>query len=189
MTEPTAQDVANAARRQEIATRQAEEYGRVLAWAMGKFGRGWTPSGRYYLVDKDDEDQARKTGERPKAAATCFIVKNCVGRKRYFTVDDAGIVTEHPGYKEAFGDMLLDSHPTQRIEVKGQMVAPHRYSLCWAAIELYNPKSVEELQSLRVSRERGKVEREKKAFAADFPLLDQAGIRPEEVVRKGDRKK
>jgi hypothetical protein len=41
------------------------------------------------------------------------------------------------------------------------MVAPHRYSFCWAPIETYHPRSAEELAALRVSKEK-KTEREEK---------------------------
>jgi hypothetical protein len=56
---PTERDLANAAAREAIARKQAEEYGRVLRWAMGKFGPGWLPRGRHFLVDKDEEEQAK----------------------------------------------------------------------------------------------------------------------------------
>lgn len=45
------------------------------------------------------------------------------------------------------------------IEVRGERVRPHRYSLCWAPYELYRPKSAEELAALRASREQKKAER------------------------------
>jgi hypothetical protein len=53
---------------------------------------------------------------------------------------------------------------TRTIEVRGEQVHPHKFSLCWAGYELYNPKSAEDLAKLRVSRERGKAERQR------FPL-------------------
>jgi len=186
MSEPTPQDQENAARRQDIADRQNAEYARVLAWARQVFGRGWEPCGRYYLLDKDEEDRCRSTGERPQPAATCYIAVNCIGRKRCFTID-GDTVTERSGYKEAFGDMLLEPHPTQRIEVKGQMVAPHRYSLCWASIELYEPRTPEQLAKFRASREAGKERRKQERFAEENPLLAQAGIKPEDVARKEDK--
>ena len=43
--------------RREIADRQAEEYGRCLLWALGKFGPGWTPSHRHFLVEKEEEER------------------------------------------------------------------------------------------------------------------------------------
>jgi len=150
---------------------------------MGKFGRGWEPSGRYYLLDKLEEDRCRRSGERPQAAATLYTVTNCVGRKRHFTVDAEGNLTEHAGYKEAFADMLLELHPTMTIEVNGQKVHPHRYSVCWAAIERYEPCSPEQLAALRQSREAGKERRKQAKFAEENPLLAQAGIKPEDVER------
>jgi len=183
VTEPTERDLANAARRQAIADRFQQEYDQVLRWAIKAFGKGWIPSGRYYLVDKDNEDRCRRTGERPTAAATLYTVTNCVGSKRHFTVDAEGNVTEHAGYKEAFGDMLLERHPTMTIEVQGQKVHPHRYSVCWAAIERYEPRSAEQLAALRQSREAGKERRHQERFAAENPLLAQAGIKPKDVER------
>ena len=63
-------------------------------------------------------------------AATCYSVTNGVS-KRHFIVRD-GKPIEVADYKQAFGSMLDEPHPTMRIEVKGRMVAPGRYSLCWA---------------------------------------------------------
>lgn len=174
--QPTEHDHENARIRQEIADRQAQEYGQVLAWALGAFGPGWEPSCRHFLVSKQEEDRVRYTGDRPVAAATVYVVKNAKEVKRHFTVTD-GQVVECAGYEEGFGSMLLEPHPTQTIEVKGQRVHPHRYSLCWAPYELYHPKSAEQLSALRVSRERGKEERADKKFAEENPLLAQAGIR------------
>jgi hypothetical protein len=85
-------------------------------------------------------------------------------------VDAEGLVTEHEDYKAAFGPMLLEPHPTMRIEVKSQLVAPHRYSLCWAPIETYQPRTAEQLAALRVSRETRKAEREQQKFEEDYPL-------------------
>lgn len=52
-------------------------------------------------------------------------------------------MTECSGYEEGFGSMLLEPHWARTIEVRGQAVHPHRYSLCWAGYELYRPKSAE----------------------------------------------
>jgi hypothetical protein len=68
--EPTAQDQHNAAVRAEIAARFQAQHGECAAWAEQLFGPGWEPSCRHYLVDHDDEDRCRRTGERPPAAAT-----------------------------------------------------------------------------------------------------------------------
>jgi hypothetical protein len=168
--QPTEQDRRNAATREAIAAVQLAEYDRVLLWALEKFGKGWLPSGRHYLLDKAVEDETRRTGERPAAAATCYTVRNAEGHKRHFTVKD-GLVTECSGYEEAFGPLLLEPHPTLRIEVKGQKVAPHRYNLCWAPIETYQPRSAEQLAAARVTRERKKAARLEKKYAEDYPLF------------------
>jgi len=60
--------------------------------------------------------------------------------------------------------------------VRGQVVHPHRYSLCWASLERYEPRTAEKLAALRVSREAGKERRADAKFAADNPLLASAGI-------------
>jgi hypothetical protein len=61
-----------------------------------------------------------------------------------------------------------------RIEVRGQLVAPHRYSLCWAAIERYEPHTAEDLARLRESREQRKTQLEEKRWAEANPLLSWA---------------
>src|SRR5437868_145728 len=127
MTQPTDRDLQNSAAREAIAARQQAEYERVYRLALGKFGPGWLPHGRHYLLDKAVEDEARRTGTRPIAAATVYTVKNSIGRKRHFIVTDDA-VKEVSGYEEGFGAMLQEPHPTMRIVVKGQSVAPHRYS-------------------------------------------------------------
>jgi hypothetical protein len=167
---PTGQDRRNAAARQAIAERQQAEYDRVLHWAMGKFGIGWWPSGRHFLVDKADEHRCRRTGERPVPAATVYAVRREDGAKRHFIVKD-GLVTEVSGYEEGFGPMLQEPHPSMRIEVRGQSVAPHRYSLCWSPIEKYSPRTAEELAAARVTRERNRAIREQAKFERDYPLF------------------
>ena len=181
MTDPTPQDIANAETRRTIADRQAAEYGHVLRLALGAFGPGWLPSGRHFLLDHDEEDRCRRTGERPVAAATVFTVRNDQGDKRHFTVED-GRVVEHASYEAGFGPMLLEPHPTRTIEVRGQMVHPHRYSLCWAPFELYEPQTAEQLAAARVKREERAVERE----AEKSPLFaDQIRDEGYRLVRKG----
>jgi hypothetical protein len=66
--------------------------------------------------------------------------------------------------------MLLEQHPTMRIEVKGQVIAPHRFSLCWAGFELYKPMSAEQLAEGRFRREKKKETREARKFAEENPL-------------------
>jgi hypothetical protein len=145
----------------------------VLAWAERAFGSGYSPVGRHFLLDKEEETSCRTTGERPVAAATVYTVRNDAGRKRHFTVDGETI-TEHPDMETGIGAMLLEQHPTMRIEVRGQMVAPHRYSLCWAGCELYNPRSAEQLAAGRKGRQHAKEVREAKKFAEENPLWEWA---------------
>jgi len=178
---PTDRDRTNALVRQEIARAQLEAYARVLKWALGAFGPGWLPSGRHFLLDKEEEERARAAGEKARAAATVYTVRNDVGRARHFTVDGEGLVKECADYREGFGAMLLEPHPTRTIEVLGQLVHPHRFSLCWAPYDLYEPMSAEGLAKLRQSRERKRHERADAKFAEDNPLLAQAGIRREDL--------
>jgi len=168
-SEPTHQDIDNAATRAAIAQRQKMEYLAVLKLALGAFGPGWLPSHRHYLVEADEEARVRYTGERPLPSATVYTVKNKAGGQRHFTVE-GGRVVEHANYEAAFGPMLLEPHPTRTIEVRGELVHPHRYSLCWADFPLYEPKSAEQLAELRASRERKKAEREEKRFQEENPL-------------------
>jgi hypothetical protein len=168
---PTERDVANAAAREAIARRQGEQYERVWGWATGLFGPGWLPSGRHFLVTIDEEERSRREGTPAIAAATVYTVRHEeTGMKRHFTVSEDEQVTEVESYEKAFGPMLLEPHPTRTIEVAGKHVHPHRYSLCWAPIEIYHPRSAEQLAALRASRERGKQEREQKKWAEENPL-------------------
>ncbi len=185
-SEPTPQDIDNAATRAAIAQRQKLAYVAVLKLALGAFGPGWLPSCRHDLVDRDEEARVRYTGERPAPAATVYTVKNKAGRQRHFTVED-GRVVEHTSYEAGFGPMLLEPHPTRTIEVRGQLVHPHRYNLCWAPFPLYEPKTAEQLAALRVSRERKKAEREVKRFREENPLLAWAEREQAEEVREQGR--
>ena len=168
--QPTARDHQNARVRQLLAERQQQEYDCVMSWAMERFGPGWLPSGRHYLLDRAAEEEARGTGERPAAAAMVYTVRNAEGQKRHFTVKD-GLVTECSGYEDGFGTMLREHHPMMTLEVKGQIVHPERYSLCWAPIETYQPRSAGQLAAARVKREKKKAERAEKKYAEERPLF------------------
>src|SRR5438876_4024371 len=96
--EPTEQDWANACIRREIADRQEAEYVQCLQWSLGAFGPGWLPSHRHVLIEKEEEERVRYKGERPRAAATVYTVKNADGDARNFTVQD-GKVVEHESYE------------------------------------------------------------------------------------------
>lgn len=175
-TQPTAYDHEIAKTRRAIADTQRAAYTEVLMWGMGAFGPGFLPSGRHFLVSKEAEERHRRTGEKTEAAATVYTVRHQDGRKRHFTVDEQGKVTECENYEAGFGSMLLEPDPMRTIEVRGQKVAPHRFSLCWAPFPLYEPKTADELAVLRESRIRKKAEREQKKWVQDHPLLAWAGL-------------
>jgi hypothetical protein len=166
--------------RREIAEKQEAEYVECLKWALSAFGPGWLPSHRHMLVEKNEEERTRHSGERAKAAAVVYTVKNKDGDRRHFTVTD-GKVVPCASYEEGFGDLLHAKHPTRGFEHKGAFVRTHRYSLCWAGYDLYHPKTAEQLAALRVSREKGKADRADKKFAEDHPLLAAAGIRRQDI--------
>ena len=56
----------------KFADKQAADYAECYLPALGAFGPGWLPYGRHYLVDKAEEERARRSGQRPQAAATVF---------------------------------------------------------------------------------------------------------------------
>lgn len=189
MTQPSQLDIENAARRQEIADKFRREFEDALALAEKLFGSGWEPTGRHYLVDKDDEERCRRTGEKPIPAATVISVKNAAGQKRHFRAD--GELRECESVEAGFGDMLMEPHPTKRFTWAGKEIAPHRYSLCWGWFEPdYRPKSADQLAAARAKRE-DKAERkwqeavEKEASGSLFPdwVREQA-----EEQRKGRRR-
>jgi len=182
---PTARDLANAALRQEISARQQQEWNQVHAWAKSIFGLGWLPSHRHMLIAKDEEARSRATGERAVPSATVYTVKNSVGSKRHFTVNAEGRATEVASMEAGFGEMLLAPDLERTIEIRGQRVHPHKYSLCFAPYELYVPKSADALAALRVSRERGKAEREERKFREENPLLGWADENAEPKGGKG----
>ena len=81
-----------------------------------------------------------------------------------------GQVRKSEKYEELFGEMLHEEHPTRRIEIKGRLVPAPRWTLCWASLERYEPRSAEQLAALRVSRETKKAEREERKFQEERPL-------------------
>src|SRR5207253_745067 len=123
------QDRENARRRQEIAERQEADYVQCLSLALKAFGPGWLPSGRHCLTDKDEEERARRTGERARATATVYTVRNAAGECRHFSVADDGQVTCHESAASGFGSMLKEPHPTRGFQHQGQWCPVHRYSL------------------------------------------------------------
>jgi hypothetical protein len=99
-----------------------------------------------------------------------FTVQNAEGEKRHFTVKD-GQATECAGHEERFGPLLLERHPTMTIEVRGEKVHPLRYSLCWAPIQTYQPRSAEQLAEARTRRQRKKAERDEPKYEREYPLF------------------
>ena len=158
--EPTEQDRENATRRAEIAARFQAEYDQCAAWTEQVFGPGYEPSCRHFLLDKEDEDRCRRTGERPTPASTVFTVRHAdTGEKRHFVLRD-GQPVKVASYEEGFGPMLLEPHPTRGFMHQGAFHHYHRYSLCWAPIETYRPRPAESLAAARQKREANALARE-----------------------------
>ncbi len=179
MTSPTPQDLDNSETRRRIAEEFQNRYNQVLRWAMGKFGPGWLPSHRHELIEKEEEDRCRHTGERPKPAYTVYTVKNSIGRQRHFTVDAEGRVHECASYEEGFGSMLLEPHSTRGFTDKaGVFHHTHRYSLCWADFPLYEPKSADELVAMRERRQEKAVEKEAEANPLFADQIREQGYVP-----------
>ena len=124
---------------------------------------------------RDEEARVRYTEERPKSAKTVYTVKDAAGNARHFTVEDAKVV-EHASFEAGFGSMLLEPHPTRGFEHRDAWCRIHRYSLCFAPYDFYEPKTADQLAVLRVGRERRKAEREDKKWAEENPLWAQAGF-------------
>src|ERR1700722_4164477 len=59
MTEPTAQDIANAGYRESIASRQNAEYADAMRMALAVLGEGFKPWMKVSVVDSD----YRRTGD------------------------------------------------------------------------------------------------------------------------------
>jgi hypothetical protein len=177
MTEPTAQDIDNAAVRADIAARFQQAWDECAAHAAQLFGHDFEPSCRHYLTDKEDEATCRRTGARPTPAATVYTVRHReTGDKRHFVLRD-GVPATVESMEAGFGPMLDERHPTVRIEVGGKSVAPHRYSLNWAGYETYRPKTAVQLAAARERREDKKVERAAEAM----PLF------AEQILAEGKR--
>jgi hypothetical protein len=178
--EPTQLDIENARARHAIADAQRAQFEECLAWSVQAFGdESYQPSGRHFLLDKDDEERCRRTGERPRPFATVYTVRKG-DEKRHFTVTNDGQVVEHTSMEAGFGDLLLAPHPTRFFEHNGKKVAGHRFSLCWAGYDLYEPKSAEQLAEMRARREQRREEKADKEFAEGYPLFARMGLKREE---------
>lgn len=179
------QDAENARMREEIAARQEAAYVACLKHCINCFGPGWMPSHRHDLIEKDEAARVRHTPEHPRVSATVYSAKGVEGGRRHFVLDGQGVPREVASMEAGFGALLLEPHPTKRIEVRGELVPIHRYDLCWRPYELYKPKSAEQLATLRASRAAKKQARERTRWVEENPLLAFAGLVPEELEAQG----
>lgn len=179
MTEPTRQDIYNAAARQAITDHFRAEYLAAFALAERAFGPGWLPQGRHFLVTHDEEDRARKEGGRAQPAAEVFTAERD-GVRRHFTLKD-GPPLECGAYQEGFGRLLFKSDPVRGFEKQGVFHHVHKHSLHWAGYEPdYRPQSAERLAAARGRRRQKALEKE----AAGAPLFAEM-ILAEGYVKPG----
>jgi hypothetical protein len=150
MTDPTPQDIRNAAARQAIADRQSEAYHEAGRLALATLGPGWTPWMKLALIDSDHH----RTGNVEPAVVAYKVYQ---GQKRvtensvFLRRMPDGSVKKAASFELLFGDMLNQLHLTRKLELlHGQVVPAPRWTLCWSALELYNPRSAEELSKARV---------------------------------------
>jgi hypothetical protein len=177
MTEPTHQDRENAARRQEIAVKARREYDEAVVLTQAALGEGWIPRGRHMLVDKDEEDERRRTGGQFRAAATVYSARKG-GVEKHFTFSD-GVPMECTSVEEGFGGLYHEKHPTKGFEHRGQWIPYQRYSLYWAGFETdYRPKTAEQLAAAREKRQERAVEREAEAAPLFADLIREEGYVP-----------
>jgi hypothetical protein len=190
MTEPTHQDRENARRRQEIAGRFRSQFLEALALAEQVLGPGWEPTGFHTLVEKDAEDEARRTNAKPVPSATVITAAKD-GKNRHFRVET---MTECDTPEAGFGEMLMESHPTKGFEHRGQWCRIHRYSLCWGWFEPdYAPKSAESLAAAREKRDEKKeakwqAEVEKEAAGSLFPEFVKEMAEESRKEKKGRKR-
>ncbi len=167
---PTPQDIANATARQEIAAHQAQEYMEAERLAREALGPGWTPWMKLTLIDSDH----RRTGNTEPVATAYKVYRGkdrLTEHSAYLRRMPDGQVLHASSYEPLFGELLHEPHPERTIEIRGQRVPTDRYELCWSALELYEPKSAEELAALRVTRERRAEERAVNQAVEDNPLF------------------
>jgi hypothetical protein len=119
-------------------------------------------------------------------SVTVFTARNDTGDKRHFVIRD-GTPVEVSGYEEGFGAMLKEPDPVRGFtDQAGVFRYVHRYSLCWAPIEMgAKVKTAEQLAALRESRKRKKQEREDAAWNAANPLWSHAGFDGKEDQGRG----
>ena len=172
--EPTENDRRNAETRRAIAEKMRAEYGRCIRLALGVLGPGFTPWMKLVLIDSDH----RRNGNIEPVATVYKVYR---GEERLtensmYVMEREGEILTAKSYEELLGDRLHEKHPSYGFEHNGEWKAFDRWTLCWGAIELYEPRSPEQLANLRESRGRKKAEREEKAWKEANPLLAWAGL-------------
>ena len=168
--QPTDQDRENARIRQEIAKRQAETYSEAQQLALAVLGPGWTPWMKLSLIDSDH----RQNGDTEPVATVYKVYRGedrLTEKSVFLRRMPDGQVVKADSYEPLLCDLLHEKHPTRTVEVQGQQMAVAKYELCWSALELYHPKTAEELAQARTSRERRKEVRQDKHWAEENPLL------------------
>ena len=179
MTQPTELDRQNAATRQAIAERQNAVYAEAQQLALEALGPGYQPWMKLSLLDSDH----RRTGDTTPAAVVYKVYRgdkrlseNAVFIRR---VPD-GTIRHADTYEPLFGDLLNELHPARTIEIGGQQVPVGRWELCWSALELYSPRSADELAAARQRREAKAVERE----ASAMPLFSETILAEGPIQKK-----
>src|SRR5438128_149286 len=108
--EPTEHDRENASRRQEIADKQAAEYGHCLRLALGVLGPGWTPWMKLCLIDSD---YYLRHGAPPEPVATVYKVyhgKLRLSENSVYVMEKDGKTVWARSYEELLGDLLFEKH-------------------------------------------------------------------------------
>lgn len=179
--DPTSQEIENARVRRHIADRQAEEYAEAEALALAALGPGWKPWMKLTLIDSDH----RATGNT-EPVATVYKVHQGPQRLNensiYLRELPDGQILQADRYEPLFGELLQAPHPTRTLIIRGEPVPCPRYELYWSALELYQPRSAEQLAAARAKREQRAIAKEIK----ENPLFaDQ--IRAEEMQAEHQR--
>lgn len=178
MTQPTDQEIDNAATRAAIAAKQNAEYDEAQALAEQVLGKGYFPWMKLSLIDNDH----RRSGDSEPVAT---VYKVCRGRRflsersRFLRRMADGTVQHADNYETLLGELLGEKHPTRTVEVRGEQVPVRRYQLCWSALQKYEPRSAEQLAEARQKREEQAVEKQ----VRDLPLFAEQ-IRAEGVQKK-----
>jgi hypothetical protein len=168
MPKPTEQDMRNAALRRTVAERQRAAWNECLRLAEAALGPEWEPWMKLVLVDADHR---RSGDETPVAVA--YKVRKGKGEARqvrYLRQGPDGVIASEE-YEPLFEPLLTELHPTKTIEIKGKPVALPRWQVYWSALELYEPRSAEQLAAARVTRQRNKAAREQQKYERDYPLF------------------